>query len=214
MGIGAFGAIIGFPMGGLIAVYLLWFTGPFVYGPEFGQVSFVLSLLALPAGAFVGAGLGAWTGSRRPGLFALTFIPAALALLASEIVQDHLRHVEEPRIFTIQVETEREDLPGRFPTTGRKFAGIIHADGVPHKVGGVVPKEFTHEASRLDFEITLIDGKKGLSAKPGESLTQRRKGAKKRCCNDWLWLDSPFLCGFAPLREISFPHAWWRSQKR
>lgn len=157
-GIGVFGAIVGLPIGSLIAFYAIRLLGPLVFGPEFFQIAWFFMMFALPGGAIIGALLGAITGALRPRWFAITFIPLGLLFLALETAQYHLRRVEEPRLFTLEITTETTLFPGG-RAKGRNFIGKVKADGVLHKIEGPIPAKFTYNAVQLEYEITLADGK-------------------------------------------------------
>ena len=157
-GIGVIAAVIGFLIGGLIAFYCIHLLAPLVFGHEFYQIAWLFAGFGVPGFSILGAIVATSMSVKQPRRFAAIFVPLAIFFLVLEVSHYHLRRVEKPRQYVIEVETEDARVSGRLPSTGRKVIGTIEADGMLHEVEGTIPVEFTVEAIRIDYEITLIDG--------------------------------------------------------
>lgn len=159
--LGLLGAVIGFPVGALVAYYLIGLLGRAVFGRDFFQFRWAILMFGVPLSGFLGTILGVQIAATRPHIFAVTFIPLAVFFLILVVAQYHMRRVIRPRVFTVKVTTEFVSLMQRAEANNRNFVGRVEADGVSHEIKGTIPATLTFNAVRIDYQITLTDGEEG-----------------------------------------------------
>lgn len=152
---GLAGGLIGAGVGlaaGLFFPFLACGLVDTLLGTSFGLIGWVVLFATIPGGFTLGLVYGGLTFARRPRLFAVTFAPLAFLLIGFIGICQFLREeIHTPRSYKLVVTGK----------PGKKYIGLVQADGVLHTLKGTLPTEFECQALHVEFAFAMVDPKVG-----------------------------------------------------